>query len=78
MTEQEAAAETEEQAAVQAVAAPAQAGRRTCTTCGKSIEAEDGWVAFPCPGCHKNLITRCASCKVLENQYTCSCGFSGP
>ena len=69
---------SEEQAAVQAIA-PGPAARRACTTCGKAIEAEDGWVASPGPGCHKQAITRCASCKVLENTYTCSqCKFEGP
>lgn len=51
---------------------------RACTTCGRAIEAEDGWVSLPCPGCGKAVL-RCTSCKVLENRYTCtSCKFEGP
>ena len=50
-----------------------------CSTCGVSVESERVWVAFRCPACGKELITRCEKCKRLENSYTCqSCGFVGP
>ena len=50
-----------------------------CSTCGVSVESEKVWVAFKCPACKKELITRCEKCKRLENSYKCnSCGFTGP
>jgi predicted RNA-binding Zn-ribbon protein involved in translation (DUF1610 family) len=50
-----------------------------CSTCGVSVESEKVWVAFKCPACNKEQITRCEKCKRLENTYTCqSCGFTGP
>ena len=49
-----------------------------CVSCGKNVEAEANWVEFPCPKCAKTRIVRCGRCKLLENPYTCACGFSGP
>ncbi len=50
-----------------------------CTSCGVSVESEDKWVEFDCPGCSKEHIIRCRKCKELQNVYVCSkCGFEGP
>ena len=55
------------------------ASKLRCSTCGMSVESENVWVAFNCPACNKELITRCEKCKRLENSYTCQgCGFVGP
>ena len=57
----------------------AQKGRLRCSTCGVSVESDNIWVAFRCPACNKETITRCERCKRLENSYTCpGCGFTGP
>jgi predicted RNA-binding Zn-ribbon protein involved in translation (DUF1610 family) len=49
-----------------------------CTSCGRRVEADSDWVEFKCPGCRKERILRCDSCKRLENTYKCKCGFEGP
>jgi hypothetical protein len=50
-----------------------------CTSCGISVESDDGWVEFTCPECSKERIVRCDKCKKLENSYVCrNCGFTGP
>lgn len=50
-----------------------------CTSCNKSIEAENNWVAFDCPSCGKEKIRRCELCKKIINTYACpGCGFEGP
>jgi len=50
-----------------------------CTSCGVSVDVDNIWVAFECPGCSKERIVRCSRCKKLINKYKCpGCGFSGP
>jgi predicted RNA-binding Zn-ribbon protein involved in translation (DUF1610 family) len=50
-----------------------------CGSCGKRVETENMWVAFPCPACSGETIVRCERCRRLSNAYKCSkCGFEGP
>ncbi len=50
-----------------------------CSTCGANLASGETFSIFPCPNCGKEIIARCAHCKKLKNNYTCSnCGFVGP
>jgi predicted RNA-binding Zn-ribbon protein involved in translation (DUF1610 family) len=50
---------------------------KKCTTCNKIVNEKK--TEFKCPGCEKELIIRCDSCKKTAKEYTCKeCGFVGP
>lgn len=50
-----------------------------CLSCKSNIANNSGSVKFMCPGCGKEEIIRCLSCRKNVVKYTCpSCGFEGP
>ncbi len=50
-----------------------------CSSCKKRITNNAGVVKFMCPGCEKEEIVRCKSCRENAAKYKCSkCEFAGP
>ncbi len=50
---------------------------KLCASCG--TEVLEKYSQFKCPGCGKETIIRCSSCRILTTKYKCgSCGFVGP